>query len=77
MVREIRERFNSSFSNEQYDRMIGEIRAEFPDMLDFRVAESPVFVGRDLKIKVLTAFNDIVDQIRNRILFQYPPGYSG
>lgn len=64
MVREIRERFNSSFSNEKYEQMIREIRTEFPDMLDFRVAESPVFIGRELKAKVLTAFNDIVDQIR-------------
>lgn len=64
MVREVRQRFNSSFSNEKYGQMIREIRTEFPDMLDFRVAESPVFVGRDLKTKVLTAFNDIVDQIR-------------
>lgn len=64
MVREIRQRFNNSFSNEKYHEMIREIGTEFPDMLDFRVAESPVFIGTDLKIKVLTAFNDIVDQIR-------------
>lgn len=64
MVREIRERFNNSFSNEKYEQMMREIRTEFPDMLDFRVAESPVFIGRGLKAKVLTAFNDIVDQIR-------------
>ncbi|WP_367913002.1 hypothetical protein [Leadbetterella sp. DM7] len=64
MVREIRERYNASFSNEKYQRMLDEIHTEFPGMLDFRIAESPVFVGRDLKMKVLTAFNDIVDQIR-------------
>ncbi len=64
MVREIRERFNDSFSTEKYEQMIREIHTEFPGMLDFRVAESPVFLGRDLKAKILTAFNDIVDQIR-------------
>ncbi len=64
MVREIRQRFNDSFSTGKYEQMIREIHTEFPDMLDFRVAESPVFLGRDLKAKILTAFNDIVDQIR-------------
>lgn len=44
--------------------MLNDIHQEFPNMLDFRVAESPIFVDKELKIKILTAFNDIVDQIK-------------
>lgn len=63
MVKELRIRYNNSFSEEKYEKLIEEINLEFPNQLDFRVAESPVFIDRELKIKVLTAFNDIVDQI--------------
>lgn len=64
MFKDTRQRFNTSFSQEKYNQLLNEIHSEFPNMLDFRVAESPVFVDRNLKTKVLTAFNDIVDQIK-------------
>jgi hypothetical protein len=64
VVKEIREKYNASFSEEKYNTMIAEIHQEFPEMLDFRVAESPVFVDKNLKAKILTVFNDIVDQIK-------------
>jgi hypothetical protein len=64
VVKNTREKFNASFSEEKYKAIISEINQEFPGMLDFRVAESPVFLDKVLKSKVLTVFNDIVDQVR-------------
>lgn len=64
MVIEARNTFNDSFSTEKYNNLIAEIHAEFPGQLDFRVAESPIFIGNDLKIKLLTACNDIISQIK-------------
>ncbi len=61
MIPEIRHQFNESFSQEKYNAMIAEIHQEFPNQLDFRVAETPVFVPKDLKIKLLQACNDIID----------------
>jgi hypothetical protein len=58
-----RTQYNDSFSEEKYQKMLQEIENEFPGALDFRVAESPVFVDRAFKTKILVAFNDIVDQI--------------
>lgn len=64
MVIEARNTYNNSFSTEKYNNLIAEIHAEFPGELDFRVAESPIFIGNDLKIKLLSACNDIISQIR-------------
>ncbi|WP_435355058.1 hypothetical protein [Emticicia sp. SJ17W-69] len=61
MIPKIRQQFNESFSQEKYDAMIAEIQQEFPNQLDFRVAETPVFVPKDLKIKLLQACNDIIE----------------
>ncbi len=63
MTPHCRTQYNASFNKEKYERMLQEIEAEFPGALDFRVAESPVFIDRDFKTKLLLAFNDIVDQI--------------
>ena len=61
MIPTIRHQFNESFSQEKYEAMLAEVQQEFPNQLDFRVAETPIFVPKDLKIKLLRACNDIVD----------------
>lgn len=63
MFKKARDRFNASFSTEKYQKMLAEIQQEFPDALEFRVAETPVFIDRDLKTKLLIASNDVIDTI--------------
>lgn len=63
MNKEARQQFNSSFSKEKYEDLIADINREFPGQLDFRVAESPIFVSKEMKIKLLTACNDIISEI--------------
>jgi hypothetical protein len=55
--------FNENFSESSYEGMIREINKEFPQKLDFRIAESPVFISGELKTKLLLAGNDILDQL--------------
>jgi hypothetical protein len=55
--------FNASFTKEKYQALLAEIESEFPSQLDFRVAESPIFVHADLKIKLLKACNEIINSI--------------
>lgn len=59
-----RQAFNASFGTEKYQQMLAEIQTEFPDDLDFRVAETPIFIDRRLKTKLLIACNDIIDTIQ-------------
>ncbi len=61
MIPEIRHNFNESFSQEKYQALIAEIHQEFPNQLDFRVAETPIFIPNNLKIKLLQACNDIIE----------------
>ncbi|MBA4853564.1 hypothetical protein [Emticicia sp. BO119] len=63
MIPEIRHQFNESFSPEKYKALLAEIEKDFPSQLDFRVAETPVFVPQLLKIKLLQACNDIIDTL--------------
>src|SRR5688572_478583 len=63
MIPEIRQQFNESFSKEKYQALLAGIEKDFPSQLDFRVAETPVFVPQSLKIKLLQACNDIIDTL--------------
>lgn len=63
MVKELRERFNAAFSKERYDAYMAKIEALHPGALDFRNAETPVFVPKDFKDKMLGACDDIIDVI--------------
>lgn len=63
MIQSVRQTFNQAFSPEHYRAFLDKINADFPDQLDFRVAETPVFVPKVLTDKLLTACNDIVNMI--------------
>lgn len=64
MLKTARELYNSTFSEENYQKLKSEIEAEFPGELDFRVAESPVFVSKEFKTKLLIAANTVIDLIK-------------
>jgi hypothetical protein len=64
MDKSARKLFNDSFTKEKYENMVLEIQSEFPETLDFRVAESPIFISKELKSKLLIAANDIIDTIK-------------
>ena len=64
MKTEPRKYFNVSLSEEKYQNLIEDINKEFPGALDFRIAESPVFIDKELKIKILNTCSDIIDAIK-------------
>ena len=61
MHQQARKAFNESFSEEKYNQFIASVEKDFPDQLDFRLAESPVFVPLDLKKKLIRASEEIID----------------
>ena len=63
MVSELRKWFNESFTKEKYEKFLLELNSKHPNAIDFRVAETPVFVDRDFKNKILSACESIVDVI--------------
>jgi len=63
MIKEIREKFNAAFTKEKYDAYMQKIEALHPGSLDFRNAETPVFVPADFTKNMLDACEDIIDVI--------------
>ena len=63
MIQSARQVFNQSFSPERYRAFLDKIDASAPNQLDFRVAETPVFVPKLLTDKLLQACNEIIDVI--------------
>lgn len=63
MQQSLREKFNKDFTEEKYTAYMQEIEAISPGALDFRNAETPVFVPKDFKDKMLNACEDIIDVI--------------
>lgn len=58
-----REAYNEAFSDALYQNMQATIERDFPGELDFRVAESPVFVPLALKEKLIEACESFIDVI--------------
>ena len=63
MVPSLREAFNESFTKEKYEAYLQELHGIHPNDLQFRVAETPIFVDKAFTQKVLTACEQIVDVI--------------
>lgn len=63
MIDHIRNEFNSRFTQEQYEAYVAELANIFPGHLDFRVAETPVFVPHNFKEKMLETCNYILDVV--------------
>jgi len=79
MQKEIRQRFNEEYTQEHYTRLQDRISQEFNLTPVFRVAESPVFVSRNIKQKIWDACDEIMDVIctpdyKEKTLKAIPPG---
>ena len=63
MIKELREKFNAHFTRERYDAYMAKLEALHPGSLDFRNAETPIFIPKAFTKKMLDACEDIIDVI--------------
>jgi hypothetical protein len=63
MIPALRKAFNENFTKEKYEAFLKELSNAHPGQLDFRVAETPVFIDQVFKKKLLDACEKIVDII--------------
>ena len=63
MVPEIRKSFNEKFSNDLYAEYLNALDSKFPGAIDFRAAETPIFLDKSFTEKVISACESIVDVI--------------
>jgi hypothetical protein len=61
MIPHLRKLFNESFTEEKYQSFLKDLDGKHPGAIEFRVAETPVFVPRDFKEKMISACETIVD----------------
>lgn len=64
MIPASRQQFNAAFTPESYQVMLADIDQQLPNQLDFRVAETPVFVPAALRDKLVQAGEDIIRVIK-------------
>jgi hypothetical protein len=63
MQKELRKAFNDQFTPEKYQQYVEQIEALHPGALDFRNAETPIYIPKDFTAKMLNACEDILDLI--------------
>ena len=61
MENSLRETFNKNFTEEKYNAYVQKVEALHPGALDFRNAETPIFIPKDFTKKMLDACEDIID----------------
>jgi hypothetical protein len=63
MVPALRKAFNAAFTQQQYAAFLKDLNSLHPGAIEFRIAETPVFVPKDFGKKIIDACEAIVDLI--------------
>lgn len=63
MVPSLRKVYNEVFTVEQYKRFQEDLNSKYPGAIEFRLAETPVFVGKGFAQKLFEACESIIDVI--------------
>jgi len=70
MVPSLRQAFNQQFSTDKYEAFLKELAAVYTNQLDFRVAETPVFIPKTFWQQALDACESIVDVVTSEKYLQ-------
>jgi hypothetical protein len=71
MIPALRKAFNENFTKEKYEAFISELANVYPGQLEFRVAETPVFIDQAFKKKALECCEKIVDIVSDPNFKEY------
>jgi len=63
MIPALRQRYNETFTEEHYASFINALENLYPGQLDFRVAETPIFVPASFRDAMLSACEAIIDRV--------------
>ena len=59
----VRDHYNTQFDDAKYQAFLNDINTAHNHVPSFRIAETPVFIDKDLKAKLFEACEDIYDTI--------------
>jgi hypothetical protein len=63
MVPGLRKAYNDSFTVDKYNAFLNDLNSRYPDAIEFRLAETPVFIDKSFRQKMLDACESIIDVI--------------
>lgn len=63
MVPSLRKVYNETFTVEQYNTFLKDLHSKYPGAIEFRLAETPVFIDKAFAQKVFDACESIIDVI--------------
>ena len=63
MVPGLRVAFNAAFTQESYETFLKDLNSLHPGAIQFRIAETPVFIPKDFGDKIIEAGEAIIDVI--------------
>jgi hypothetical protein len=63
MVSSVRKHYNKNFTQEKYTAFLNELNDLYPNSIEFRLAETPVFVSKAFTSKMISASDAIIDLI--------------
>jgi hypothetical protein len=64
MIPSIRQNFNANFTEEKYQNYLSYIKNSFPNALDFKIAETPIFIDQKITAQLL----ELGDYVNGEIL---------
>jgi hypothetical protein len=63
MIPALRQAFNTAFTRQRYDQFLADLNSRYPGAIEFRVAETPVFVPAEFSALLTDACEHIIDLI--------------
>ena len=71
MISHLRNKFNSGFTEEKYNSFLKHLDSEFNYHVDFRVAETPIFLSKDFLNEILKASDEILSTLDSKDFREY------
>src|SRR6201996_4649050 len=63
MVPALRQTFNNKFTRQHYEQFLADLNSRYPGAIEFRIAETPIFIPKDFAAQLIDACEHIVDLI--------------
>jgi hypothetical protein len=70
MVPSLRKAFNDAFTREKYEAFLKDLHSRYPGAIEFRVAETPVFIPRTFAAQLTDACEYIIDLLLDPAFLQ-------
>ena len=74
MIKELREKFNSEFTEEKYRSLVKDLDSEFNHKVDFRIAETPIFLPENFKKELFKASDELIAILESKEFREYSKG---